>query len=314
MTTAAPAANNVATPFVKSYTGIKSVLRFTTKEGQTVEFKHHAKDVYLYLLGWEENKGVSEIYPSRSRIAEETGYSLESVKRALKFLKEHGFISIGKKTVHSVSAGVSNTQEVNLYTVASLQEALAIISGEGKGNKNAASRPARKGKPQLHVVQDQEQPNDDHSDNSGDPVQHDVTDSEQPSAVMPVVINTTESTEVTEPQNEGETVDNILPVDDCDHDAGDAVTDADEVTGPDQLDQQIAAAKLHGFKYDLAEIMRHCQGSRDKAAMRLQGEIGVFHRQRILEAQGAAQASDWASNDDGYSIDDDWNPDDGDAY
>lgn len=224
MTTAAPAANNVATPFVKSYTGIKSVLRFTTKEGQTVEFKHHAKDVYLYLLGWEENKGVSEIYPSRSRIAEETGYSLESVKRALKFLKEHGFISIGKKTVHSVSAGVSNTQEVNLYTVASLQEALAIISGEGKGNKNAASRPARKGKPQLHVVQDQEQPNDDHSDNSGDPVQHDVTDSEQPD-VMPVVINTTESTEVTEPQNEGVSVDSILPVDDCDHDDGYSIED-----------------------------------------------------------------------------------------
>lgn len=306
MTTAAPAANNVATPFVKSYTGIKSVLRFTTKEGQTVEFKHHAKDVYLYLLGWEENKGVSEIYPSRSRIAEETGYSLDSVKRALKFLKEHSFISIGKKTVHSVSAGVRNTQEVNLYTVASLQEALAIISGEGKVNKNAASRPARKGKPQLHVVQDQEQLDDDHSDNFGDPVQHDYLDSEQPD-VMPVVIDTTESTE---PQTEGETVDSILPVDDCDHDDSDAVTAAE----PDQLDQQIAAAELHGFKYDLAEIMRHCQGSRAKAAVRLQGEIGVFHRQRILEAQGAAQVSDLASNDDGYSIEDDWNPEDGDAY
>lgn len=183
----------------------------------------------------------------------------------------------------------------------------AVTEGE---DQNAASRPTRKSKPELSIVQDQEQPNNDYSDNSGDPVQHDDLDSEQPD-VMPVVIDTTESTE---PQTEGETVDSILPVDDCDHDDSDAVTAAE----PDQLDQQIAAAELHGFKYDLAEIMRHCQGSRAKAAVRLQGEIGVFHRQRILEAQGAAQASDLASNDDGYddgySIEDDWNPEDGDAY
>ncbi|HAT3731872.1 helix-turn-helix domain-containing protein [Serratia nevei] len=309
MTTAAPAANNVATPFVKSYTGIKSVLRFTTKEGQTVEFKHHAKDVYLYLLGWEENKGVSEIYPSRSRIAEETGYSLDSVKRALNFLKEHGFIFVGKKIVHSVIAGVRNTQEVNLYTVASLQEALAIISGEGKGNKNAASRPAREGKPQLHVVQDQEQPNDDHGGDAGDHVQHDVTDSEQPD-----VINTSESTEVTELQNEGVSVDSILPVDDCDHDDSDAVTAAE----PDQLDQQMIEAEKVGLVIDMVEVMRFCRGDREKAAMRLRGEIKAMHTRTELEAQGAAQASDWASNndsyDDGYSIDDDWNPEDGDAY
>ncbi|EOD4813129.1 helix-turn-helix domain-containing protein [Serratia sp. IR-2025] len=304
MTTATQAANNTVTPFVKSYTCIKSVLRFTTKEGQSVEFKHHSKDVYLYLLGWKENNGVSEIYPSRNKIAEDTGYSLDSVKRAIKFLNEHGFISIGKKIVHSVSNGVRNTQEVNLYTVASLQEALAIISGEGKGNKNAASRPTRKSKPQLSVVENQEQPNDDHSGDAGDHVQHDVTDSEQPD-VMP---------EPTEPQDEGETVDCILPIDDSDRNDSDAVKESE----PDQLDQQIAAANLHGVQYDLTEIMRHCQGSRVKAAMRLQAEIGVAHRQRILEAQGAAQPQSEASNDDGYddgySIDDDWNPEDGDAY
>lgn len=307
MTTAAQAANNTVTPFVKSYTCIKSVLRFTTKEGQSVEFKHHSKDVYLYLLGWEENKGVSEIYPSRSKIAEDTGYSLDSVKRAIKFLNGHGFISIGKKIVHSVSNGVRNTQEVNLYTVASLQEALAIIGDEEKGNKNAASRPTRKSKPQLSVVENKEQPNDDHGGDAGDHVQHDVTDSEQPD-VMP------EPTETTEPQDEGETVDCILPTDDGDHDDSDAVTAAE----PDQLDQQMIEAEKVGLVIDMVEVIRFCRGDREKAAMRLRGEIKAMHTRTELEAQGAAQASDWASNndsyDDGYSIDDDWNPEDGDAY
>lgn len=247
--------------------------------------------IYSYLSALE-NSG-NEVAPKIETLCKIAKLTEKNVRILLSSMQAAGMLEITKR-YHRPS----------VYKTVPLE----VVTTEGE-DQNAASRPVGKGKPQLHVVQDQEQPNDDHSDNSGDPVQHDVTDSEQPD-VMPVVINTTESTEVTEPQNEGVSVDSILPVDDCDHDDSDAVTAAE----PDQLDQQIEAAELHGFKYDLAEIMRHCQGSRAKAAVRLQGEIGVFHRQRILEAQGAAQASDWASNDDGYEMIDDWNPEDGDAY
>ena len=82
---------------------------------------------------------------------------------------------------------------------------------------------------------------------------------------MPVVINTTESTKVTEPQNDGVSVDSILPVDDCDHDDSDAVTAAE----PDQLDQQMIEAEKVGLVIDMVEVMRFCRGDREKAAMRL---------------------------------------------
>ncbi|KXJ00558.1 hypothetical protein AN414_24430 [Serratia marcescens] len=307
MTTAAPAnnSNNPAVITVSSETLGKYTTDNFIKVDQNIlhaasvngiKMTGNMKLVYMTMMSWHR-AGKPAILSIES-VMTICGVSSDTTARTLiKSLLEAGLIKDVKRGYHGASVYTPNEY---------------VIETEG-GDRNAASRPARKGKPQRHVVQDQEQPDDAHSDNSGDPVQHDVTDSEQP-GVMPVVIKTTESTEVTEPQNEGVSVDSILPVDDCDHDDSDAVTAAE----PDQLDQQIAAAKLHGFKYDLAEIMRHCQGSRDKAAVRLQGEIGVFHRQRILEAQGAAQASDWASNndsyDDGYSIEDDWNPDDGDAY
>ncbi|MEL5596827.1 hypothetical protein [Serratia ureilytica] len=303
MTTAAPANNSnnpavitVSSKNVGKYTSdnfIKvdqNILHATKVNG--VKMTANMKLVYMAMMSWHR-AGKPAILSSESVMTICGLSSDKSARTLIKSLLEAGLIKDVKRGYHEASVYTPNEY---------------VIETEG-GDRNAASRPVRKGKPQLHVVQDQEQPDDAHSGDAGDPVQHDVTDSEQPD-----VINTPESTEVTEPQNEGVSVDSILPVDDCDHDDSDAVTAAE----PDQLDQQIAAAELYGFKYDLAEIMRHCQGSRAKAAVRLQGEIGVFHRQRILEAQGAAQASDWASNndsyDDGYSIDDDWNPEDGDAY
>ena len=40
---------------------------------------------------------TDEIYPSRDRIAKQIGHSIESVKRAIKFLEDHGFITVGKR-------------------------------------------------------------------------------------------------------------------------------------------------------------------------------------------------------------------------
>ncbi len=308
MTTAAPAANNVVTLNTDIQNGnvaaLNTVMMLESYKG--VKFTLEMKMTYNLILSFTRTGKRAEF--SQSYLAAYLSCSRPVANRAVTTLKALGLVAADPDNRGRGDVDLLEALPI-VVEFAKSAEVKRVNNRKSKGNKNAASRPVGKGKPQLHVVQDQEQPNDDHSDNSGDPVQHDVTDSEQPD-VMPVVIKTTEAIEVAEPQTEGETVDSILPVDDCDHDDSDAVTAAE----PDQLDQQIAAAELYGFKYDLAEIMRHCQGSRAKAAVRLQGEIGVFHRQRILEAQGAAQASDWASNDDGYSIDDDWNPEDGDAY
>ncbi|MGQ5800915.1 hypothetical protein ACUNI4_26215 [Serratia sp. IR-2025] len=306
------AANNVVTLNTDIQNGnvaaLNTVMMLESYKG--VKFTLAMKMTYNLILSFTRTGKRAEV--SQAYLAAYLSCSPSTVKRAMATLKKLELIAADPDNRGGGDVDLLEALPI-VVEFAKPAEVKRVNNRKSKGNKNAASRPARKGKPQLHVVQDQEQPDDAHSGDAGDPVQHDVTDSEQPD-VMPVVIKTTESIKVTEPQNEGVSVDSILPVDDCDHDDSDAVKESE----PDQLDQQIAAAELHGFKYDLAEIMRYCQGSRDKAAVRLQGEIGVFHRQRILEAQGAAQASDWASNndsyDDGYSIDDDWNPDDGDAY
>lgn len=115
--------NNSTNPntetFFMSYYGIKGALNIQTPKGP-VKFPVHARDTLLYLMSWK----TDEIYPSRDRIAKQIGHSIESVKRAIKFLEDHGFITIGKK--------VTATQQVNLYTVVSLQEAMEIIGNSGK--------------------------------------------------------------------------------------------------------------------------------------------------------------------------------------
>ncbi|WP_411749683.1 hypothetical protein [Serratia marcescens] len=304
MTTAAPAANNVVTLNTDIQNGnvaaLNTVMMLESYKG--VKFTLEMKMTYNLILSFTRDKKKAEF--SQSYLAAYLSCSLRTAATVIATLKRLELIAADPENRGRGDVDLLEALPI-LVESAKRAEVKRVDNRKSKGNKNAASRPTGKGKPKLSVVQDQEQPNNDHGDDAGDPVQHDDLDSEQPDE-----INTTESTEVTEPQNEGVSVDSILPVDDCDHDDSDAVTAAE----PDQLDQQIAAAELHGFEYDLAEIMRHCQGSRAKAAVRLQAEIGVFHRQRILEAQGAAQASDWASNDDGYSIEDDWNPEDGDAY
>ena len=308
MTTAAPAANNVVTLNTDIQNGnvaaLNTVMMLESYKG--VKFTLEMKMTYNLILSFTRTGKRAEF--SQSYLAAYLSCSLSTVKRAMATLKELELIAADPDNRGRGDVDLLEALPI-VVEFAKSAEVKRVNNRKSKGNKNAASRPVGKGKPKLSVVQDQEQLDDDNSGDAGDPVQHDDLDSEQPD-----VIKTTEAIEVAEPQTEGETVDSILPVDDCDHDDSDAVTAAE----PDQLDQQIAAAELHGFKYDLAETMRHCQGSRAKAAVRLQGEIGVFHHQRILEAQGATQASDWASNndsyDDGYSIDDDWNPDDGDAY
>lgn len=163
MTTAVQAVNNIA-PFVKSYTCIKSVLKFTAKTGETVEFKYYSKDVYLYLLSYAENTGIKEIYPSYPTIAKDTGHSVESVKRAIKFLSDNDFIVKGKKT--------TDAYQVNLYTVASLQEAMKIIGNSEKVGKQNASRPTAKRKPAPATMENQEQSNNVVSLDTGKPVQH----------------------------------------------------------------------------------------------------------------------------------------------
>ncbi|MBJ2082582.1 MULTISPECIES: hypothetical protein [Serratia] len=302
MTTAAQAANNSNTPAVitvsseiaSKYTRdnfIKMdqyILHATEVNG--VRMTGNMRIVYMMMMSYHR-AGLPVILSSES-IMRLCGLSSDkSARDLIKTMKAAGLIRDVKRGYRKANVYVPNDYVIETVT-----------NTEGE-DQNAASRPTRKSKPQLSVVENQEQPNDDHSGDAWDHVQHDVTDSEQPD-VMP------EPTETTEPQDEGETVDCILPTDDSDRNDSDAVKESE----PDQLDQQIAAANLHGVQYDLAEIMRHCQGSRVKAAMRLQAEIGVAHRQRILEAQGAAQPQSEASNDDGYSIDDDWNPEDGDAY
>ncbi|XPP71240.1 hypothetical protein ACN2AS_13515 [Serratia liquefaciens] len=105
--------------FFMSYYGIKGALNIQTPKGP-VKFPVHARDTLLYLMSWK----TDEIYPSRDRIAKQIGHSIESVKRAIKFLEDHGFITIGKK--------VTATQQVNLYTVVSFQEAMEIIGNSGE--------------------------------------------------------------------------------------------------------------------------------------------------------------------------------------
>lgn len=270
MTTAVQALNNVVTPFVKSYTCIKSVLRFTTKEGQTVEFKYYAKDVYLYLLSYAENTGIKEIYPSYPTIAKDTGHSVESVKRAIKFLSDNNFIVKGKKTTAAY--------QVNLYTVASLQEALAIIGGEEKGKQNVASRPAPSRKPKLCIVENQEQSGDVGFNNGGDDVQH--------CDPLPIVTNVREPIQ-SEGQSEGESAnDSVLPVNGGDNDRSDEVITADV---KDDLEMYTQIADNWGVKYNLPEIMHMCRNDCTKAAKRLKGEIDAFHFNAKQSAQQPGQ-------------------------
>lgn len=308
MTTAAPAANNVVTLNTGIQNGnvaaLNTVMMLESYKG--VKFTLEMKMTYNLILSFTRTGKRAEF--SQSYLAAYLSCSLSTVKRVMATLKELELIAADPDNRGRGDVDLLEALPI-VVEFAKSAEVKRVNNRKSKGNKNAASRPARKGKPQLHVVQDQEQPNNDYSDNSGDPVQHDDLDSEQPD-----VINTSESTEVTELQNEGVSVDSILPVDDCDHDDSDAVTAAE----PDQLDQQMIEAEKVGLVIDMVEVMRFCRGDREKAAMRLRGEIKAMHTRTELEAQGAAQASDWASNndsyDDGYSIDDDWNPEDGDAY
>ncbi len=311
MTTAVPA-SNVVTLNTDIQNGnvaaLNTVMMLESYKG--VKFTLEMKMTYNLILSFTRTGKRAEF--SQSYLAAYLSCSRPVANRAVTALKALGLVAADPDNRGRGDVDLLEALPI-VVEFAKSAEVKRVNNRKSKGNKNAASRPVGKGKPQLHVVQDQEQPNDAHSDNSGDPVQHDVTDSEQPD-VMPVVINTTESTEVTEPQNDGVSVDSILPVDDCDHDDSDAVTAAE----PDQLDQQMIEAEKVGLVIDMVEVMRFCRGDREKAAMRLRGEIKAMHTRVELEAQGAAQASDWASNndsyDDGYSIDDDWNPDDGDAY
>ncbi|TWY30602.1 hypothetical protein [Serratia marcescens] len=302
MTTAAPAANNVVTLNTDIQSGnvaaLNTVMMLESYKG--VKFTLEMKMTYNLILSFTRTGKRAEF--GQSYLAAYLSCSLRTAANVIATLKRLELIDADPDNRGRGDVDLLEALPI-VVEFAKSAEVKRVNNRKSKGNKNAASRPTRKSKPQLSVVENQEQPNDDHSGDAGDHVQHDVTDSEQPD-VMP------EPTETTEPQAEGETVDCILPTDDGDRDDSDAVKESE----PDQLDQQIAAANLHGVQYDLAEIMRHCQGSRVKAAMRLQAEIGVTHRQRILEAQGAVQPQPEASNDDGYSIDDDWNPEDGDAY
>lgn len=298
MTTAVPA-SNVVTLNTDIQNGnvaaLNTVMMLESYKG--VKFTLEMKMTYNLILSFTRTGKRAEF--SQSYLAAYLSCSRPVANRAVTTLKALGLVAADPDNRGRGDVDLLEALPI-VVEFAKSAEVKRVNNRKSKGNKNTASRPVGKGKPQLHVVQDQEQPNDDHSGDAGDHVQHDVTDSEQPD-VMP---------EPTEPQDEGETVDCILPIDDSDRNDSDAVKESE----PDQLDQQIAAANLHGVQYDLAEIMRHCQGSRVKAAVRLQAEIGVTHRQRILEAQGAAQPQSEASNNDSYSINDDWNPEDGDAY
>ncbi|HAU5649399.1 TPA: hypothetical protein JD336_26215 [Serratia marcescens] len=102
-----------------SYYGIKGALNIQTPKGP-VKFPVAARDTLLYLMSWK----TEEVFPSLPRIAEMVGHSRTVVAEAVAFLKKHGFITIGKK--------VTATQQVNLYTVVSLQEAMEIIGNSGE--------------------------------------------------------------------------------------------------------------------------------------------------------------------------------------
>ncbi|MGQ6501205.1 hypothetical protein ACUNE2_26865 [Serratia sp. IR-2025] len=301
MTTAAPAANNVVTLNTDIQNGnvaaLNTVMMLESYKG--VKFTLEMKMTYNLILSFTRDKKKAEF--SQSYLAAYLSCSLRTAATVIATLKRLELIAADPENRGRGDVDLLEALPI-LVESAKRAEVKRVDNRKSKGNKNAASRPTGKGKPKLSVVQDQEQPNDDHGDDAGDPVQHDDLDSEQPD-----VINTTESTE---PQTEGESVDSILPVDDYDHDDSNAVTAAE----PDQLDQQIIEAEKVGLVIDMVEVMRFCRGDREKAAMRLRGEIKAMHTRAELEAQGAAQASDWASNDDGYSIEDDWDPEDGDAY
>ncbi|CAI2497400.1 MULTISPECIES: hypothetical protein [Serratia] len=105
--------------FFMSYYGIKGALNIQTPKGP-VKFPVAARDTLLYLMSWK----TEEVFPSLPRIAEMVGHSRTVVAEAVAFLKKHGFITIGKK--------VTATQQVNLYTVVSLQEAMEIIGNSGE--------------------------------------------------------------------------------------------------------------------------------------------------------------------------------------
>ncbi|MGP1180387.1 hypothetical protein ACUNI9_20230 [Serratia sp. IR-2025] len=105
--------------FFMSYYGIKGALNIQTPKG-AVKFPVAARDTLLYLMSWK----TEEVFPSLPRIAEMVGHSRTVVAEAVAFLKKHGFITIGKK--------VTATQQVNLYTVVSLQEAMEIIGNSGE--------------------------------------------------------------------------------------------------------------------------------------------------------------------------------------
>ncbi|CVF89524.1 Uncharacterised protein [Serratia marcescens] len=266
MTTAVQAVNNIA-PFVKSYTCIKSVLKFTAKTGETVEFKYYSKDVYLYLLSYAENTGIKEIYPSYPTIAKDTGHSVESVKRAIKFLSDNDFIVKGKKT--------TDAYQVNLYTVASLQEAMKIIGNSEKVGKQNASRPTAKRKPAPATMENQEQSNNVVSLDTGKPVQS--CDS------LPVITDVIDSVQ---PKEEKAANDSVLPVNGSDNDRSDEVIIVDV---KDDLDLYTQIADNFGVKYNLPEIMHMCRGDRVKAAKRLKGEIDTFHNLAKQNAQQPAQ-------------------------
>lgn len=134
--------NNSTNPntetFFMSYYGIKGALNIQTPKGP-VKFPVAARDTLLYLMSWK----TEEVFPSLPRIAEMVGHSRTVVAEAVAFLKKHGFITVGKK--------VTATQQVNLYTVVSLQEAMEIIGNSGEvknesgpavGNKAQSVKPS----------------------------------------------------------------------------------------------------------------------------------------------------------------------------
>ncbi|HGM6674515.1 TPA: hypothetical protein ACKQGF_003688 [Serratia marcescens] len=302
MTTAAQAANNVVTLNTNIQNGnvaaLNTVMMLESYKG--VKFTLEMKMTYNLILSFTRDKKKAEF--CQSYLAAYLSCSLRTAATVIATLKRLELIAADPDNRGKGDVDLLEALPI-LVESAKRAEVKRVDNRKSKGNKNAASRPTRKSKPQLSVVENQEQPNDDHGGDAGDHVQHDVADSEQPD-VMP------EPTETTEPQTEGETVDCILPVDDSDRDDSDAVKEPE----PDQLDQQMLEAEKVGLVIDMVEVMRYCRGDRTKAALRVAGEIRALHTRAELEAQGAAQAQSEASNDDGYSIDDDWNPDDGDAY
>ncbi|MBH2535252.1 hypothetical protein I5Q27_07270 [Serratia marcescens] len=183
--------------FFMSYYGIKGALNIQTPKG-AVKFPVAARDTLLYLMSWK----TEEVFPSLPRIAEMVGHSRTVVAEAVAFLKKHGFITIGKK--------VTATQQVNLYTVVSLQEAMEIIGNSGEVKNESGPTVGNKAQSVKHP----NSPTESTPENTHDARPVGVDDSHsaepeqpaQPSQLPPVIVEEqpAEAGEPVEPEEEEE--------------------------------------------------------------------------------------------------------------